>query len=334
MNKKGIAVAGNMIVDMLYPINGFPKPGELTTITADAARSTGGCLCNDVMDLSLLDPDMPLTALGRVGQDAAGEFVLGRLRERKNIDLSQIKREGTTSFTFVMADELTKQRTFFHCRGANALFCEEDINWDALNADILHIGYILLLDALDAPDAEYGTKMARLLRSAKERGILTSIDVVTEAGERFKRIVSPALRYTDYCVINESEAQAVTGVPLTDGNGRIIRENVPAALRELKRLGVSRWAVIHCPEGGFGLDERGVFAEIKSLKLGKDYIKGTVGAGDAFCSGVLYGAWREMSLEESLKLGTAAAACSLSQPGATEGMRSCAEAMALYEKLR
>ena len=34
MRKKGIAVAGNMIVDMLYPIDGFPKPGELTTITA------------------------------------------------------------------------------------------------------------------------------------------------------------------------------------------------------------------------------------------------------------------------------------------------------------
>ena len=45
MNKKGIAVAGNMIVDMLYPIAGIPKPGELTTITEDASKSIGGCLC-------------------------------------------------------------------------------------------------------------------------------------------------------------------------------------------------------------------------------------------------------------------------------------------------
>ena len=46
MNKKGIAVAGNMIVDLLYPIHGIPKPGELTTITEDASKSIGGCLCN------------------------------------------------------------------------------------------------------------------------------------------------------------------------------------------------------------------------------------------------------------------------------------------------
>ena len=217
MRKKGIAVAGNMIVDMLYPIDGFPKPGELTTITADATRSTGGCLCNDILDLAALDPELPLTALGRVGEDEAGDFVLEKLRERPNISLAQIRRQGTTSYTLVMADEVSKQRSFYQCRGANADFCEADIDWDRLDVDMLHIGYILLLDALDAPDGEYGTKMARLLHTARQRGIKTSIDVVTEASERFGRIVSPALRYTDYCIINEVEAQATTGVRLTEG---------------------------------------------------------------------------------------------------------------------
>ena len=47
-----------------------------------------------------------------------------------------------------------------------------------------------------------------------------------------------------------------------------------------------------------------------SLALPEGYIKGTVGAGDAFCSGVLYGAWRGMDLAEAIELGTAAAACS------------------------
>jgi sugar/nucleoside kinase (ribokinase family) len=59
-----------------------------------------------------------------------------------------------------------------------------------------------------------------------------------------------------------------------------------------------------------------------------------VGAGDAFCSGVLYGAWRGMDLAEAIELGTAAAACSLSQPGGTEGMRDWESAMALYRTLR
>ena len=334
MRKKGIAVAGNMIVDMLYPIDGFPKPGELTTITADATRSTGGCLCNDILDLAALDPELPLAALGRVGEDEAGDFVLEKLRERPNISLAQIRRQGTTSYTLVMADEVSKQRSFYQCRGANADFCEADIDWDRLDVDMLHIGYILLLDALDAPDGEYGTKMARLLHTARQRGIKTSIDVVTEASERFGRIVTPALRYTDYCVINEVEAQATTGVRLTREDGLLRREALPEALGTLKELGVSTWAVIHSPEGGFGLDENNAYVEVPSLKLPQGYIKGSVGAGDAFCSGVLYAAWKGLPLAQAIELGTASAACSLSQPGATEGMRSCAEALRLYRELR
>lgn len=334
MKKKGIAVAGNMIVDMLYPINGFPKPGELTTITGDVSCATGGCLCNDIIDLAALDANLPLTALGRVGDDNSGDFILEKLRAWPNINIDQVKRGGTTSFTLVMADEISKQRSFYQCRGANAAFCEDDIDWDMLDVDILHIGYILLLDALDEQDEAYGTKMARLLHTAQEKGIKTSIDVVTEAGDRFRHIVSPALKYTDYCVINEAEAQATTGIQLMDESGKLIKENLPAALKAMKELGVSTWAVIHCPEGGFGLDEKNDYIEVPGLKLPEGYIKGSVGAGDAFCSGVLYGAWKDMELADAIKLGTAAAACSLSQSGATEGMRPVDAAMKLYQELR
>ena len=334
MNVKGIAVAGNMIVDMLYPISNFPKPGELVTVTGNLSRSTGGCLCNDIVDLAKLDPQLPLVALGRVGDDAEGKYIMDKLSAYPNIDLQYVKAEGVTSYTLVLADDTTKQRTFYQCRGANAAFCQDDIPWDALNADILHIGYILLLDTLDEADPEYGTKMARLLKQAQERGIKTSIDVVTEAGDRFQRLVRPAMRYTDYCVINEVEAGSTTGIQLRDDDGNLIRENFPAALKAMKDLGVSTWAVIHCPELGCGLDENNNLVEVPSLKLPAGWIAGTVGAGDAFCSGVLYGAWKGMDLKSAIELGTASAACSLSEAGATEGMRSVEEVMKVYNDLR
>ena len=334
MNQKGIAVAGNMIVDMLYPIAGIPKPGELTTITADASKSIGGCLCNDIVDLAKLDPALPLVALGRTGEDEAGAFIMEQLKSHANIDMQHVKITGTTSFTLVMADEITKQRTFYHCRGGNAGFCEEDIPWDKLDVDMLHVGYILLLDALDAEDSKYGTKMAKLLHNAQAHGIKTSIDVVSEAGDRFRRLVCPALRYTDYCVINEVEASATTGIPLRTEDGTLLKENMTAALRKMKELGVSTWAVIHCPEVGYGLDENDNLVEVPSLKLPEGWIAGTVGAGDAFCSGVLYGAWKGMDLKSAIELGTASAVCSLSKPGATEGMRTAEEAMKVYRDLR
>ena len=332
--RKGICVAGNMIVDILYPTAGWPKQGELVHILDGIARSTGGAVCNVIVDLAKLDPALPLYAMGRNGADAEGELILSRLREHANIRLDNVKCEGISAFTAVMSDTISKERTFFTYLGANAHFEEADIDWEKLDADILHIGYILLLNALDQPDGEYGTKMARLLHHAQQRGIKTSIDVVSEASDRFVALVRPALKYTDYCIINEIEAQQTTGVLLRDASGALKRENLPEALKQMKALGVSTWAVIHAPEGGFGLNEKGEYFEIDSLRLPQGFIQGTVGAGDAFCAGVLYGAEMKWPLDQSIRLGVAAAACSLSEPGATEGMRSAADAMRLYQELR
>jgi sugar/nucleoside kinase (ribokinase family) len=332
--RNGIAVAGNMVMDISYPISGYPKPGELTTIHDGISYSTGGALCNVIMSLAHLDGNIPLAAIGRVGTDKEGDMVLEKLNAFSNIDSSSVKREGITSFTAVMADTVTKQRTFFHYRGANAAFNIDDIDFSRINAKILHIGYILLLDTLDSPDAVYGTKMAELLHHAQASGLKTSIDVVSETGDRFKRLVPPALKYTDYCVINEVEAQASTGITLRSDTGTLVTENIPAALKSLINQGVSTWAVIHCPEGGFGMDADGSYVTVKSLKLPDGFIKGTVGAGDAFAAGVLYGAHEGRSLKESIEYGTASAACSLSQFGATESVLSIDKAMELYKKLR
>jgi len=314
-----------MIVDMLYPVRGLPGPGELTTIDDPIIKSTGGAVCNVLGDLAIIDPALPLAALGRVGEDPEGGFVLDSFKPYKNIDLSMVKREGRTSFTAVMSDAVSKERTFFHYRGANAAFCESDIDFKKIEGMLLHIGYILLLDALDSEDSEYGTKMARLLCHAKEYGIRTSVDVVSEAGSRFKRLVPPALKYTDYCIINEVEAEQVTGVKLRDSGGGLITANLAQALEIIRDCGVSEWVIIHYPEGGCGLDNRGRYAQSQALRLPPDAIQGKVGAGDAFCAGVLYTACQNNSLEEGLELGNAAAAASLLKPGAVEGMKGVNE---------
>ena len=329
--KKGICCAGNMIVDITYPIETWPNQNELTHITEGIQNSTGGSVCNTMIDLARLDPGMRLVASGFAGYDAEGEFIMEEMGKYPNIDLSMIKREGRTSFTAVMSNNKTKERTFFQHAGANAYYCEEHIDLDHLNVDIFHIGYILLLPALDAEDEEYGTKMARLLHHVQEKGMKTSIDVVSESGDRFARLVTPALKYTDYCVINELEAQQTTGILLRDRHGTLHTENMPAALRKLRELGVSTWAVIHCPEMGCGIDENDRYFEVPSLKLPELWIKGTVGAGDAFCAGVLLAAETGMSLQEALVLGACTAGASLSEVSASDGVKTAQEVMKLYE---
>lgn len=214
---------------------------------------------------------------------------------------------------------------------ANAYYGEEHIDWEGLDVDIFHIGYILLLPELDSADEEYGTKMARLLHRVQEKGIKTSIDVVSESGDRFARLVTPALKYADYCIINELEAQQTTGVLLRDEENNLIREHLPMALKRLKELGVSTWAVIHCPELGCGIDETGAYVEVPSLKLPQGWIKGTVGAGDAFCAGVLYGAEMDMSMADALTLGACTAAASLREVSASDGVQRAEEVLKLRE---
>ncbi len=329
--KKGICCAGNMIVDITYPIETWPKQNELTHITEGITRSTGGAVCNTIVDLAKLDPSMHLVASGFAGHDAEGDFMLEELKKCPNIDLSMVKRDGRTSFTAVMSNNQTKERTFFQHAGANAYYGEEHIDWDKLDVDIFHIGYILLLPNLDEEDSEYGTKMARLLHEAQSRGYKTSIDVVSESGDRFRKLVTPALKYTNYCIINELETQQTTGVILRDDDGVLHPENMELALKKLFELGVSTWAVIHCPEMGCGMDADGNFYTEKSLKLPKGYIKGTVGAGDAFCAGVLYAAETGKTIGEALRFGACSAAASLSEVSASDGMRTAEEVLKLYD---
>ena len=332
--RKGICCAGNMIVDITYPIETWPKQNELTHITEGITNSTGGCVCNTITDLARLDPKLKLVASGFAGHDAEGDFILQEMGKYPNIDLSMVKRDGRTSFTAVMSNNQTKERTFFQHAGANAYYGEEHIDWEKLDVKIFHIGYILLLPALDAPDDTYGTKMARLLHRAKDLGMKTSIDVVSESGDRFARLVTPALKYADYCIINELEAQQTTGICLRDEDGNLNRANLPKALQALKELGVSQWAVIHCPEMGCGIDETGAYHEVASLKLPEDYIRGTVGAGDAFCAGVLYAAEKDWDMPRALKLGACTAAASLRCVSASDGVTAAEEVLKLYDQYK
>ena len=77
--------------------------------------------------------------------------------------------------------------------------------------------------------------------------------------------------------------------------------------------------IIHLPEFGACLSDSG-YTEIPSFDLPKGYIKGSTGAGDAFCAGALYGIYKGFSDKEILEFASMAAAVSLREPDAVSGM--------------
>lgn len=320
----GITVAGSMLVDNIKMIDCYPDSGKLANIT-HVSRAVGGCVPNTAIDLAAIDSDLPVFAVGRIGRDNDGRFLKEQLASH-GVDVTGIKTDTLpTAFTDVMTVKSSGERTFFHARGANVNFSADDIPRTVFDRGIFHIGYLLLLDALDREHAEYGTAMAKLLSDVRAHGVKTSIDVVSECGDRFRRIVTPALKFCDYVIINEIEGGEITGVCARRPDGTLSTAAVRTITQRLMQLGVQEKAIVHCPEGGFCRDRNGEFTAVASLKLPKDYIVGTVGAGDAFCACCLYAIYHGFNDERMLKFASCGAACNLSAADAVSGMRSAAE---------
>jgi len=330
--RTGILAGGNWIIDQVKMIDVWPQPEALANI-ASQSRGTGGAPYNVLLDLAKMGAGFPLAGAGFVGRDALGDAILADCRAH-GIDTRWLKRNAAaaTSYTDVMTERKGGRRTFFHCRGVNALWDGRDLNFAKTKARVFHLGYLLLLDALDSPHAVHGTQAAALLAAAQQAGLKTSLDVVSEDSDRFPRIVKPALRHTDYCIVNEFEAGRTTGVRVRDGDGRLDREALRTAAGALMNLGVGELVVIHFPEGAYAIAADGRETWQASLALPESYIAGSAGAGDAFCAGMLYGLHEGWNTARCLLGGVCAAAASLAHPTCTAGMKPLKTCLALAKK--
>jgi sugar/nucleoside kinase (ribokinase family) len=329
--RTGILAGGNWIVDAVKIIDNWPQQDALANILSEA-KGTGGSPFNVLVDLALMGASFPLAAAGLVGADENGRWIVEQCNQR-GIATGELKSTtaAPTSYTDVMTVQSNGRRTFFHARGANAQLDSEHFDFSATNARLFHLGYLLLLDRLDSPSPTHGTVAAELLARAQAAGLKTSIDLVSEDSDRFAKVVLPALKQVDVCIMNEFEAGRVTGHKIRLGD-HLDRAALRASMEKLVEAGVRERVFIHFPEGGCALGRDGAWHEHGSVNLPKDYIKGAAGAGDAFTAGVLYG-WHEgRPVEESLRYGVCAAAANLSEETCTGGMRSLQDCLALGEK--
>ena len=327
-----IAIAGNIIVDAVKMIDAWPDKSMLVNIT-EKFLSVGGCVCNTAIDLKRLDPAWDISVYGKVGGDEYGAFAVGRMKE-EGLDASGVQlTDRPTSFTDVMTVSSTGERTFFHMRGADALFTPEDLK-NLPDCDVFHLGYLTILAGMDAPDREYGTASARLLHDLQSRGIATSIDVVSGQNTDFQGIVVPALKYCDYVVVNEVEAGAIAGISPLNGAGELSVSNLKEICRAVTAFGVKKCVVVHCPQLSCALTAAGEFTVLPSLDLPKGYIKGSVGAGDAFCAGMLYSFANGWDAEKGMRLASCMSVCNLSALDSTSGAKSLQETLNVETKFK
>lgn len=329
-DRKGIIAAGNWIIDIVKLLDVYPTQESLANILSESI-SNGGSPYNVLKNLHKLKSNFPLEAIGLVGYDERGSFIVNECNSL-GINTSQlhITTDAPTSYTDVMSVASTGKRTFFHQRGANALLDSSHFDLTKSNAKIFHLGYLMLLDKLDIV-SDGDTKAMHIFKQAQHLGFVTSSDMVSDNSDRFNEVVSPSLPYIDILFINEFEAEKITHIATTN-NGVIDLIACEKACIELLEKGVNQWVILHCPEIVIAAHKEGKVLYQNSLNIPSTYISSAVGAGDAFASGVLYGVHENYDMEKSLLLGVATAAASLSKPNCSDGVLTVKECLDLVEQ--
>lgn len=325
--RSGLLAAGNFIVDYVKIVDHYPQQDMLASILSES-QANGGGPYNVLKDLAAMQAGFPLAACGLVGEDANGRWIHSDCTAH-GIDTQQLHRTElrSTSYTDAMTVQSTGRRTFFHQRGANALFDVSHCDCSQTSAKILHLGYLMLLDHLDSFDELGQTHASRLLARAQQAGLETSVDMVSTENPQFREIALSALPFTDHLIINEIEASRVLSRTLEAHDF----QSLLAAAQEILQLGVQQSVTIHVEHGAVACTRSDASHVQPSLLLPTGYSQGATGAGDAFAAGLLFGLHEGWSLPERLRLAVCTAAASLSHPTPSGGMRPVAECLALAD---
>jgi len=314
--RRGIACAGNWIVDIVHSIDRWPRKSDLVHIR-DEAVGVGGGAANVALDLAAFGVAFPVVPVGLLGMDLHGHAVRDALTTAGLSDRWMARTEAAaTAHTHVMTVQ-GDSRTFFYHPGTNDLLDEEHIPVESLGAEgiaLFYLGYLNLMARLDRVGTDGQTPAARLLARARAAGMITCVDLVSAESEAFDRTVAAALPQIDYLFLNEVEAERASREAVA---GPEDREGLLAAAKALQARGARR-VVIHTPAMSLWLGREAIWAEAQQLP--PEDIVSPVGAGDAFCAGCLYGIHEGWTPERSLWLGHRAASASLKGATATDGI--------------
>lgn len=328
--RQGILCAGCWTLDQIRIINEWPNE-EALAVTLRTDQQGGGSAHNVSIDLKKMDTSIPVFAAGLLGNDAAGDFLFEQAI-RFGIDTTMLQRSesASTSFTDVMSVESTGRRTFFYHAGANDLITPDQIDVAQCPAKILHLGLLGVHKTLDEPWLKAESGWVEVLQRAKSQGIHTNIEMVSIDPGINRQLALPCLGYLDSLIINDYEAGCLAKID-TVVDGRADADACMAATEYLLDTGSMDFVVVHFPGGATAANRAGKKLFVPSVKVADAEIIGSVGAGDAFTAGVLYGVLSEFQLKQSVQLGHAVAAASLRSATTVGSVKTVAECLQLAE---
>ena len=305
-----VLVAGEINPDLILSGNVLPDFGQVEKLVASYTLAVGSSSAIFACGAARLG--LRVAFIGLCGDDVFGRFMLDEMQKR-NVDVSNviIRPDGQTGLSVIL------NQPFDYAQGDRAI--------------LTHLGLIPNLQASDIPDrllrqarhmhvASYflQTKLqpdlSALFQCAHSLGLTTSLDTNYDPSEKWIGF-DELLSATDIFLPNKTEALSITQL-----------DDVESAAKQLANK--SKLVAVKLGADGAMLRTKDKTIFKPSIPVN---IVDTIGAGDTFDAGFLYGYLNNWGLEQSLQLATVCGALSTQASGGTAAQPTLDEALAFLK---
>jgi sugar/nucleoside kinase (ribokinase family) len=241
-------------------------------------------------------------AVGGVGEDLMGDWVLERLRHF-GVDISMMQHKpGWKTSSSIVTTRADGSRPALHMKGATGSFVVDEKDFAKIaDAKVVHLGGIGLMDAMD------GEPNARLSRYAKEHGCITTVDIFAGSRDDLPDVAA-VLPYTDYFIPSIEEAQALSGI-----------EDLEDCTKFFHDYGVACCVFTLGADGAYYSHVDGTRFRVPAFDV---EVKCTCGCGDAFDSGFAVALCHEFDPDTAVRFAQATAALNATGLGSQAGVES------------
>jgi sugar/nucleoside kinase (ribokinase family) len=297
MKTLDISIAGEINLDLI--LYGLPEvmPVERELLGTDFQVTLGSSSAILAHNLAVLGAHVGFVTL--VGEDPLGKIALERLGE-SGTDLSRVRvaKDGTATGVTLVLPHGTPRHILTY-PGTMAALRLRDLDIDYLkSAKHFHLSSLFLLHALE-PD------LPALFKELKEAGLTISLDTNDDPSGHWGGVFPELLDYVDLLLPNEGEARRITRKETLDEALTELNQCVPCVAVKCG----SRGSVVRVGEETFtvgGIPVNPV---------------DTIGAGDSFNAGFLFGWLNGWPPGQCAYAGNIAGALSTLRVGGTEAFR-------------
>jgi sugar/nucleoside kinase (ribokinase family) len=282
-----------------WPFTVVP-PGGGTVLIDELTMAVSGAA--GVAAIAASKMGLKTRAIGGVGEDLMGDWVLSRLKQF-DVDIAMMQHKpGWKTSSSIVTTRADGSRPALHMKGATGNFSVAPADFAKVaDAKVVHLGGIGLMDAMD------GEQNANLMKYAKDQGCVTTVDVFAGSAADLPDVAA-VLPYTDYFMPSIEEARALSGI-----------EDLVDCTKFFHDQGVACCVFTLGEHGAYYSHTDGTRFRIPAFKIN---VKCTCGCGDAFDAGFAVALCKGFDAETSVRFAQATSALNATGLGSQAGVES------------